>query len=270
LKERKTIIIGLFVLMVVLAGAQIIGAYSKQGQPARESSLQRVARLMEWHHGNIKEDSSAGPTAEDSNKRAIRALIDRECEAAVTSRKMRRNEVREAENRGMEIKETIAGWVGIAVAVHPTNPINELTVGQIHKILAEEYKMWDEVGGMPRPISIVIAGNYRADMLEFLAQTFPKARLKQRASQPKQLSEEPDAVALVRFEETEFETKTKILAIKKDEETQAILPSKEAVDCGTYPFRQPLYAYVDWKNATDATRAFFNFCADRANRTPCE
>jgi len=270
LKKRKIVITGLSVLLAVFAAAQIIGAYSGQVEPAEVLSLQRVSRLMEWPYGNIKDDGSTEPSADASNEAAIRALINRECEVAVTSRKMRMDEIQEAENSGMEIKETIAGWVGIAVAVHPTNPINELTVDQVRKVVSGGYTMWDEVGGMPRPISVVTAGNYRAGILEFIAQTFPKARLRHRASQPKQLAEEPNAVALVRFEETSFETKTKILAIKKDEESQAILPSKEAVDCGTYPFRQPIYAYVDWKNATETTKAFFNFCAAQANRTPCK
>src|SRR5208283_1813067 len=100
--------------------------------------------------------------------------------------------------------------------------------------------------------------------------TFVKARLAQMALQTKHFSEEPNAVTLTRFDDTGCGTKIKILAIKKDEQSQAILPSRETVDCGTYPFRQPLYVYVDWKNATDATKAFFNFCANQAVRTPCK
>ena len=225
---------------------------------------------MDSHPGDRKEGRSAEPIADGGNDEAIRALLEKECEVAVTSRKMRKAEIREAENRGLEIKETIAGWVGIAVAVHPTNPINELTVDQVRKVIGGEYTLWNEVGGTAHPIALVRAGKYQMATEEDFTQIFLKGRLTQMAPQTKHLSEEPNAVALIRFEETGIETKTKILAIKKDEQSQALLPSRETVDCGTYPFRQPFYAYVDWKNATDGTKAFFNFCASQSARTPCK
>jgi phosphate transport system substrate-binding protein len=256
--------------MLVLNGATLIGAYAKQTQPAAYPSHQPIVRLMDLHPGDRKEGGSAEPIADGSNDEAIRSLLDKKCEVAVTSRKMRREEIKDAEERGLEIKETIAGWVGIAVAVHRTNPINELTADQVRKVIAGEYTMWNEIGGTGHPISIAKAGNYQTATEDDFAQIFLKARFTQIASQIKHLSEEPTAVALIRFEETGIETQTKILAIKKDEQSQAILPSRETVDCGTYPFRHPLYAYIDWKNATDATKAFFNFLAGQSSRTPCK
>jgi phosphate transport system substrate-binding protein len=256
--------------MLVLSGATLIGGYAKQTQPAADQSHQPIVRLMDLHPGDRKEGASAEPIADGSNDEAIRSLLDKKCEVAVTSRKMRREEIKDAEQRGLEIKETIAGWVGIAITVHPTNPINELTAEQVRKVIAGEYTMWNEVGGTGHPISIARAGKYQTATNEDFTQIFPKVRLTQMAPQIKHLSEEPNAVALIRFEETGIEARTKILAIKKDEQSQAILPSRETVDCGTYPFRHPLYAYIDWKNATDATKAFFNFLAGQSGRTPCK
>jgi ABC-type phosphate transport system substrate-binding protein len=270
LKTRGAIISCLFVLTFVLVAAQTAETYFRNSRWAKEPSISRVARLMDSYGGNSSENKSAQPVPHDSSEQAIRALLDKECEVAVTSRKMRINEAKEAENRGMEIREAIAGLVGVAIAVHPTNPISELTVDQIGKIIAGEYTRWNEVGGMPRPILIVTPANYRTGMMEFLAQTFPKASLGQVATQTQHPSEEPNAVALIRSEPNGFEAESKILAIKKDEKSQGILPSKEAIQCGIYPFRLPLYAYVDWKSATGATKAFFDFCAGQANRTPCK
>lgn len=256
--------------MLVLNGALSIGVYAKQTETATDPSHQRNVRLMDLNHGDRKEGGSAEQIADGSNDEAIRSLLDKKCEVAVASRKMRRDEIKEAEKRGLEIKETVAGWVGIAVAVHPTNPINELTADQVRSVISGEYASWNEVGGMGYPISIAKAGKYQTATNEDFTQEFLKARLRQMAALTKHLSEEPNAVALIRFEETGIETHIKILAIKKDEQSQAILPSRETVDCGTYPFRHPLYAYVDWKNATDATKAFFNFLSSRADRSPCK
>jgi phosphate transport system substrate-binding protein len=270
LKNRRNSITGLLGLMLVLNGAPLIGAYAKQTQPAADPSHQPIVRLMDSHPGDRKVGGSAEPIADGGNDEAIRSLLDKKCEVAVTSRKMRTEEIKEAENRGLEIKETIAGWVGIAVAVHPTNPINELTADQVRKVIAGEYASWNEVGGTEHPISIAKAGKYQTATKEDFTQIFLKARLTQMAPQTKHLSEEPNAVALIRFEETAIETQIKILAIKKNKQSQSILPSRETVDCGTYPFRHPLYAYVDWKNATDAAKAFFNFLASQSARTSCK
>jgi len=140
----------------------------------------------------------------------------------------------------------------------------------VRSVISGEYASWNEVGGTGYPIAIAKAGKYQTATNEDFTQEFLKPRLRQMAALTKHLSEEPNAVALIRVEETGIETHIKILAIKKDEQSQAILPSRETVDCGTYPFRHPLYAYVDWKNATDATKAFFNFLASQTGRTPCK
>jgi phosphate transport system substrate-binding protein len=270
LKNQRTTITLLLGLILVLNGATLIGAYAKQRDSAGDPSDQRIVRLMDLQPGERKEGGSAEQIADGSNDEAIRSLLDKKCEVAVASRKMRRDEIKEAEKRGLEIKETVAGWVGIAVAVHPTNPINELTADQVRKVVAGEYASWNEVGGVRQPISIAKAGQYQSASNEDFAREFLKARLRQMPALTKHLSEEPNAVALIRFEETGIETHIKILAIKKDEQSQAILPSRETVDCGTYPFRHPLYASVDWKNATDATKAFFSFLASQTGRTPCK
>jgi PBP superfamily domain len=215
LKHRRNCMTVLLGLVLVLNGAILIRAYAKQTPPAADPSHQPIVKLMDLHPGDRKEGASAEPIADGSNDEAIRSLLDKKCEVAVTSRKMRREEIKDAEERGLQIKETIAGWVGIAVAVHPTNPINELTAEQVCKVIAGEYTMWNEVGGTGHPISIAKAGNYQTATVDDFAQIFLKARFTQIASQIKHLSEEPTAVALIRFEETGIETQTKILAIKK-------------------------------------------------------
>jgi ABC-type phosphate transport system substrate-binding protein len=205
--------------MLVLNGATLIEAYAKQKAQAGDPSHQRIIRLMDLHPGDRKAEGSVEPIADGSNDEAIRSLLEKKCEVAVTSRKMRREEIIEAEERGLEIKETIAGWVGIAVAVHPTNPINELTADQVRKVVAGQYASWNEVGGARQPISIAKAGKYQTATKEDFTRIFLKVRSTQMAPETTHLSEEPNAVALIRFEETDIETQTKILAIKKDEQS---------------------------------------------------
>ncbi|MBI4966141.1 MAG: substrate-binding domain-containing protein [Desulfomonile tiedjei] len=261
---------GLIALVLAFNGLTWIGVHANQGEATRDGTYEPIVRLMDRHRVDSSEASLGKRARDDGNHEAIRSLLDRQCEVAMTSRKMRREEIREADHRGMEIKETIVERVGIAVGVNPANPINELTVDQVRRVFTGKCKMWNEVGGRDEPILPVVMGKQSVDMMEYFAHTFLKTPAAQMSAEKKPLSELSNAVTLLRFEETGFEPPVKLLAIKKDERSVAILPSKETVNCGTYPFVQPLYLYIDWKKATDAARAFFNFYSSRVARPSCK
>jgi len=257
-------------MLLFLNGVQSLAADTAKSQRAEQLSHQPIVTLKDSYHDNHKDGNLAESASDCGNDEAIRTLLDKECDVVVISRRMRKEEIVEAENRGMEIKEAVAGWTGIAVMVHPANPINELTVYQVCKIIAGEYRMWRNVGGPAHPISIAWSGTCGRWIVDYFAQTFLETHNVQTVLQTNPSSDGPHTITLMKFEEGSFQSKTKILAIKKDVQSEAIYPSGETVDCGTYPFRVPLRVYADWKNATDVTKAFFNFCSNRTDRRPCK
>ncbi|HHY46840.1 MAG TPA: phosphate ABC transporter substrate-binding protein [Firmicutes bacterium] len=44
---------------------------------------------------------------------------------------------------------------GIAIIVHPDNPVDDLTLDQVRRIFSGEIKRWSEVGGPDKPIHVV-------------------------------------------------------------------------------------------------------------------
>lgn len=58
------------------------------------------------------------------------------------------------EEKGLE--EFVIAWDGIAVIVHPSNPIAELSIGQLQDIFLGEIKNWRELGGNDVSISVVV------------------------------------------------------------------------------------------------------------------
>jgi len=48
---------------------------------------------------------------------------------------------------GVDLKRTIVGYDGIAVIVHPSNPISELTRDQLSDIFTGKIVNWQELGG---------------------------------------------------------------------------------------------------------------------------
>ncbi len=54
------------------------------------------------------------------------------------------------------LKETVVAYDGIAVVLHPDNPVTELTSEQAAKIFKGEITNWKEVGGEDRAIMVVV------------------------------------------------------------------------------------------------------------------
>jgi phosphate transport system substrate-binding protein len=267
----RRVLIGLFALAMALHVTQLIHASNgAQSQTARSVQHQSIFPLVDSKFSDPAEDSPGISIILDGADEGIRSLLDKECEVAMASRKMRAEEIREAEARGMDIRETAIGGVGIGVAAHPANPVDELTVDQVRKIFDGTIANWKQVGGAQQSISIVTIGAAGSKISGYLTQPFPGEPMRQIASQEKQSLEESNEVALVLVGKTELQPKMKLLAIKKSEQTQGFLPSPKNLNSGLYPFGQPLYLYIDWKHAPDHAKAFFTFCAAGNSRTAGE
>lgn len=53
------------------------------------------------------------------------------------------------------LQEFIVAWDGLAIIVHPSNPIDNLSLDQIRRIFAGKIISWKEVGGSDRKIHVV-------------------------------------------------------------------------------------------------------------------
>lgn len=53
------------------------------------------------------------------------------------------------------LTEFVVAWDGLAIIVHLSNPVNNLTLEEVKKIFAGEIVSWKEVGGLNRPIHVV-------------------------------------------------------------------------------------------------------------------
>jgi len=85
----------------------------------------------------------------------IAALIDGEIEIAMASRSMKDSEIEQAKQKGINPLETTIGWDGIAVVVHPENPVNQLTFAQLKAVYDGNISNWKDVGGEDRKITVI-------------------------------------------------------------------------------------------------------------------
>lgn len=82
----------------------------------------------------------------------LASLINGTCNIAMSSREMKSEEIATAQKRGIQPKEIIVGFDGIAVVVHPKNTVENLTIEDLRKIFTGEAKNWKEFGGRDLPI----------------------------------------------------------------------------------------------------------------------
>jgi phosphate transport system substrate-binding protein len=82
----------------------------------------------------------------------IAALINGTVDIANASRRIKPEEEAQARANGVDPVEFVVARDAIAVVVHRSNPVGELTLGQIADIYAGRIHNWAEVGGEDRPI----------------------------------------------------------------------------------------------------------------------
>ncbi len=84
----------------------------------------------------------------------IAALLNGTTNVANASRELKESELKDASQRGITPKVFEVALDGIAVIVHPDNPIGTLTVKQLSDIFTGKIKNWKEVGGKDSPITL--------------------------------------------------------------------------------------------------------------------
>lgn len=85
----------------------------------------------------------------------IAALINGTTDIAMSSRDMKAEEQQLAGQRGARIERIVVGLDGIAIVVHPDNPVTALTLDQLRQVWNGTLKRWSQVGGPDQPIQVL-------------------------------------------------------------------------------------------------------------------
>jgi phosphate transport system substrate-binding protein len=186
----------------------------------------------------------------------IASLINGTVDIANASRKIKEEEIAEAQSNGVEPIEHIIARDAIAVIVNPENPISQLTLKQISDIYSGEIKNWSEVGGEDRPIVRLSRETNSGTHVYFL-----ETVLRMGNSEDKTLFS-MDTLLLPSSEGIIAEVRQnpnaigydglgyvpedlKMIAIAEEEGGAYVLPSIPTVDDKTYPIARDLYMYTD-------------------------
>jgi phosphate transport system substrate-binding protein len=198
----------------------------------------------------------------------LAALINGTVDLANASRKIKKEEIAEAQSKGIEPVEHIIARDAIAVIVHPENPVSQLTLQQISDIYSGKINNWSEVGGEDRPIVRLSRETNSGTHVYFLETVlrlgskenktlFATNTLLLPSSEGiiNEVRQNPNAIG---YDGLGYVPKDlKMIAIAKKAGEAYILPSAATVNDKTYAIARDLYMYT----AGDPTGAIQDYLA---------
>ena len=185
----------------------------------------------------------------------IAAMINGTVDIANASREMKPEEIAAARANGIEPVEFVVANDAIAVVVHPSNPVDHLTLRQISDIYTGKITRWSQVGGEDRPIVLLSRESNSGTYVYFLEHVI---RL---GEQDSQAFFSPDTLLMPSSEGISAEVRQnpnaigydglgyvtldqKVIAVARSEDGPYVLPSVGTVNDGSYPIARPLYMYT--------------------------
>lgn len=125
-------------------------------------SRERSAFLALYPQSDIRLDRA-------TSREAIRALFGAECDLAAISRELRPEERRSASDGGLELEGYRFARNAVLVIVHPSNPVENLSLEDVRLIYKGEVSHWRQLGGSNEPV-VPVAQPPEADVTEFFGE----------------------------------------------------------------------------------------------------
>jgi len=199
----------------------------------------------------------------------IASLISGTADIAECSRTMKEKEIAKAKENGITPVEFTVALDGLAVVVHPDNPVLKLTIDELANIFTGRITNWKELGGKNLPIVIlsreVNSGThvyFKEHVLrkgnEKGPEEFSPAALLMPSSQAiaDEVAQNPNAVGY--YGMGYISPQQKAIAVAKDKNSAYIEPRIENVKSGQYPISRPLLMYTKGE-PQGAVKEFLDF-----------
>ena len=185
----------------------------------------------------------------------IAAMINGTVDIANASREMKPEELDAAKKNGHDPKEFVVARDAIAVVVHPSNPVNGLTMPQLSDIYTGKITNWRELGGEDRPIVLLSRESNSGTYVYFLENVirsgdskskllFSPETLLMPSSEgiSTEIRQNPNAIG---YDGLGYVTPDqKMIGVARKNGDEFVLPSVASVNAGTYPISRPLYMYT--------------------------
>ncbi|MFZ1730114.1 MAG: phosphate ABC transporter substrate-binding protein [Bacteroidota bacterium] len=185
----------------------------------------------------------------------ITAMINNTCDIAEVSREMKQVEIDMAIKKGFTPTKFVTALDGLAIIVHPSNPVSQLRIDQIGEIFRGRITNWNQVGGKDAKIVLLSREVNSGTHVYFKEHVLRNGK----AEGKEEFS--PDALLLPSSQAISDEvmqnvnaigylgmgyvsSKDKAISVAKDAASPFIAPTIESVSDNSYPISRPLIMYA--------------------------
>ncbi len=203
----------------------------------------------------------------------IADLINKANDLGNASRQIKDEEVEEAKAAGVEVKEFIVLYDGIAVIVSKNIDLAKITIEQLSDIYTGKITNWSEVGG---PDAEIVAagrdsssgtGEYFLERVVQLNKTIKDndygdvvLRLQSNADVAGQVADNDNCIGYISLGYLESVSgKANTVGVMAEGAADAVMPTLETVLAKTYPISRDLYVYANSNNMSEIAQAFVDF-----------
>jgi phosphate transport system substrate-binding protein len=207
----------------------------------------------------------------------VAALLNKTTEIANSSRELKSIELETAKSKGVTPYTYRVALDGIAVIVHPSNKVDNLTIQQISDIFAGKITNWKQVGGANLPITLYGRENSSGTYEFFKEHVLGKGKdgkqvdyspstqvLQGTAALGEAVARDVKGIGYGGVGYFAERNDVKILHVKKDENSPAYSPSEnnkvnyDLIWSGDYSISRYLYCFTNGE-ATGAVKDFMDF-----------
>ena len=224
---------------------ELTGTVSTDGSTSMEKVIGALSESFMAQNGGVTVNYN--PTGS-----GITAVQEGTCDIGLSSRALK------DEEKSAGLKETVLAYDGIAIIVHPGNPVSDLSVEQIAKLYTGEITNWKDVGG--NDAEVVLIGREAAsgtrDGFESITGTKDACQYRQELTSTGDVitavSQNPDAIGYASL----ASVKDTVKALN----VNGVTPSEATVKDGNYTVQRPfVLVTVEGKALSPAAQAFFDY-----------
>ena len=249
MKKMITMMMVAVLALSMLAGCgstKTTGSVSTDGSTSMEKVIGALGEAFQNETGI---SFTYNPTGSGSG---IKAVQEGRCDIGLSSRDLK------AEEKDAGLSGNILAYDGIAIIVHPENPVADLSVETIAKIYTGEITNWSEVGGNDAEIVLIgrEAGSGTRDGFESITDTEDACKYRQELTSTGDVittvSQNPGAIGYASV----ASVKDTVKAVTVD----GVAPTEETIKDGSYVVQRP-FVLVTKTDAelSDAAFKFFTY-----------
>ena len=240
-------------MVAVLALSMLAGCGNKTtGSVATDGSTSMekvIGALGEAFQNDTGISFTYNPTGSGSG---IKAVQEDRCDIGLSSRDLK------DEEKAAGLTGTVLAYDGIAIIVHPENPVSDLSLETIAKIYTGEITNWSEVGGNDTEVVLIgrEAGSGTRDGFESITDTEDACQYRQELTSTGDVittvAQNPGAIGYASV----ASVKDTVKALNVD----GVAPTEETIKDGSYVVQRPfvLVTKTDAK-LSEAAQKFFDY-----------